>query len=447
MRALNETHATDLRAWVDAANQPDADFPIQNLPFGAFRRRGTTEATRVGVAIGDQVLDVGAAIDAGSLAWAGPLARQAAEACRAPSLNALLALGPDAWHALRLALSQLLRVGTLSRRPDGPAAHRMLVSMGDAALALPVAIGDYTDFYASVHHATNIGTMLRPEQPLLPNYKWIPIGYHGRASSVVTSGTPVRRPIGQVAPAAAGGAPTVGPTQRLDYELEVGAIIGPGNAPGHAIAIGDASAHLFGLVLLNDWSARDVQAWEYQPLGPFLSKSFASTISPWVVTQEALAPFRVPAQARAAGDPAPLPYLAGAADAAGGAFDVTLEVLLQSVRMRDAGLPPTRVSLGNARDLYWTFAQMIAHHTMNGCNLRAGDLLGSGTVSGDTPESRGCMMERTWRGSEPFTLPNGETRAFLADGDSVTIRGWCAHDGRRIGFGECTGTVLPVRDR
>ena len=444
MNTVNETHDPGLRAWVESANLPGADFPVQNLPFGAFRRRGSGQVPRIGVAIGDRVVDVAAALDAACFIKAGLLAEAAAGACRGPTLNPLLALGPDAWHALRLALSRLLRVGPESLRPDGPTAARILVPMADIELLLPVEIGDYTDFYASIHHATNIGSMLRPDQPLMPNYKWIPIGYHGRASSVGVSGMPVRRPVGQIAPTAAGGAPTVGPSQRLDYELEVGAIIGTGNDAGTSIRIAEASRHLFGVVLLNDWSARDVQGWEYQPLGPFLSKSFATTISPWVVTQEALAPFRASAFARADGDPAPLPYLLDADDQATGNLDITLEVLLETKAMAAAHAAPARVSLGNARDLYWTFAQMVAHHTMNGCNLRAGDLLGSGTVSGATPESRGCLMERTWRGTEPMTLEGGETRTFLADGDTLIIRGWCEREGRRIGLGEVRGTVLPA---
>ena len=441
MSALDETHDLGLRSWVESANAPGVDFPVQNLPFGVFTVRGASAPPRVGVAIGDQLLDVAAALDAGSFSGASDVAQHAAASCRAASLNALIALGPASWRALRLALSRFLRDGGAAAPPGAAARDAFLMPIADAELRLPVDIGDFTDFYASVHHATNIGTMLRPEQPLLPNYKWIPIGYHGRASSVVVSGTAVTRPVGQQAPVA-GAAPAVGPTQRLDYELEVGAIVGPGNAQGTPVPIGEAASQLFGLVLLNDWSARDVQAWEYQPLGPFLSKSFASTISPWIVTQEALAPFRTAAFVRADGDPAPLPYLANAEDARSGGFDITLEVLIESAAMRRAAQPAARISLGSARDLYWTFGQMIAHHTMNGCNLRAGDLLGSGTVSGPTAESRGCLMERTWRGAEPFTLPGGETRAFLADGDTVTMRGWCEQGDRRIGFGECQGTVL-----
>jgi fumarylacetoacetase len=438
---IDETHDPALRSWVESANAADTDFPIQNLPFGAFARRDSADAPRIGVAIGDRILDVAAAHDAGCFTHDTPVVHAAAAACRAPTLNALLAMDRAAWRALRLALSRLLRVGEGSARPDGPTAARILVPMAEAELTLPLAIGDYTDFYASVHHATNIGRMLRPDNPLLPNYTWIPIGYHGRASSVVVSGTRVRRPVGQLAPAQPGAAPAVGPSQRLDYELEVGAVIGGENALGSPVTIGEAADRVFGYVLLNDWSARDVQGWEYQPLGPFLSKSFATSISPWVVTREAMAPFRVPASPRAEGDPAPLPYLSDAHDQAGGGLDLHLEVAIQSATMAAGGVAPTRVSLGNARDLYWTFAQMVAHHTMNGCNLRPGDLLGSGTVSGPTPESRGCLMERAWRGTEPVALGGGEQRAWLADGDTVVLRGWCDGPARRIGFGECRGTI------
>jgi fumarylacetoacetase len=320
-------------------------------------------------------------------------------------------------------------------------AHAELVPQAEAELLLPLHIGGYTDFYASVYHATNVGSMFRPENPLLPNYKWVPIGYHGRASSIVPSGTPVRRPAGQTRDDGAA-PPVLGPTRRLDYELEVGFVIGEGNPLGAAIPLGEAEAHLFGLCLLNDWSARDVQAWEYQPLGPFLAKNFASTISPWIVTAEALAPFRAAAFARPEGDPAPLPYLADADNERQGGFDVQLEVWLSSARMRDEGLAPVRLSQSRLADLYWTAAQFITHHTVNGCNLQPGDLLGSGTVSGKAKESRGCLLELTWRGTEPLTLPTGEARRFLEDGDEVIMRGACERDGyRRIGLGECRGLV------
>ena len=445
MTALNETHDPALTSWVESAQRPDGDFPIQNLPFGVFRRRGVEGAARVGVAIGDQVLDVAAALELGLLE-----AREAlvgATACRAPSLNALMALGPRHWSALRLALSRLLRAdGEVAARvrADASLAARVLVPMADAELLLPAVVGDYTDFYASVHHATNVGSMFRPDNPLLPNYKWVPIGYHGRASSLVPSGTGIRRPQGQTkAPDAA--EPTFGPSRALDYELEVGIFVGPGNALGEPIPIADAERQVFGLCLVNDWSARDVQTWEYQPLGPFLAKSFATTVSPWVVTLEALAPFRAPVPPRAEGDPAPLPYLRQEGDAA---FDVTLEVLLRTRGMRERGAAAAPVSRTSFRHMYWSVAQLLAHHASNGCNLRPGDLLASGTVSGPTPGERGCLLERTWRGAEPLALPGGEERKFLEDGDEVVMRGWCERaEFRRIGFGACEGTVLPAGRR
>jgi fumarylacetoacetase len=319
----------------------------------------------------------------------------------------------------------------------------LLIPMRDATPALPVRIRDYTDFYASIDHATNVGSMFRPDNALLPNYKWVPIGYHGRASSVVPSGTPVRRPSGQTREESAS-PPTFGPSRRLDYELEIGAIVAGGNSLGEPIAIAAAEEHVAGLCLVNDWSARDIQAWEYQPLGPFLAKSFATTLSPWIVTLDALAPFRAPATPRPAGDPAPLPYLDDETDRAQGGFAIELEVLLSSRHMRDAGAPAWRVSAGSFTTMYWTLAQLVAHHTSNGCNLQPGDLLASGTVSGPTKESRGCLLERTWRGTEPLTLPTGESRRFLEDGDEVIMRAWCQRDGwRRIGFGECRGIVSP----
>jgi fumarylacetoacetase len=313
--------------------------------------------------------------------------------------------------------------------------------MRGAELLLPTRIGDYTDFYASIHHASNVGSMFRPDNALLPNYKWVPIGYHGRASSVVPSGTPVRRPRGQARDDPSS-PPTFGPSRRLDYELEVGAVVAEGNAIGTPIPIASAERHVAGLCLVNDWSARDIQAWEYQPLGPFLAKSFATTISPWLVTLDALAPFRAPTAGRDDGDPAPLPYLDDPADRSLGAFDIALEVLVTTRRMRDEGVPPWRVSIGSFATMYWSLAQLVAHHTSNGCNLQPGDLLASGTVSGPTKESRGCLLERTWRGTEPLVLPTGETRRFLEDDDEVIMRAWCEREGRRrIGFGECRGIV------
>jgi fumarylacetoacetase len=435
----NDTHDPALRSWLESANDGDTDFPIQNLPLGVFRRRDAGEGWRVGTAIGDSVLDLGVAARSGLLSGA---ASRAGSRCAADSLNPLMALDPLHWGALRQRVSRLLRADT----PDGERArrlrHEVLVNRDDVELTLPISVGDYTDFYASLHHATNVGSMFRPDAPLLPNYKWVPIGYHGRASSVVVSGTPVRRPYGQVAPDGLV-PPAFRPTQRLDYEAEMGFVIGAGNPLGEAVPIDQAERLLFGLCLLNDWSARDVQAWEYQPLGPFLAKSFATSLSPWVVTLDALAPFRVPSAPRADGDPAPLPYLESKQD--DGAIDVTVEVHFRSARMREAQRPPVRLSRSSLAGLYWTPAQFIAHHTSNGCNLRPGDLLGSGTISGATRESRGCLLELTWRGSEPIQLPDGDERRFLEDGDEVTLRASCERDGfARIGFGECTGVVVPA---
>ena len=439
---MPDTLDPGLLSWVESAHDPTTDFPIQNLPFGVFRRTGSTEAPRVGVAIGDAVLDLAACFDQGMLA---PLAGAPVEAaCRAPTLNALMALGRGPAAALRRQVSLALRAGGTPSRYDRDRADRVLVRQDEAELFIPAAVGDYTDFYASIHHATNVGRLVRPDQPLMPNYKWMPIGYHGRASSLVRSGTPVRRPAGQRKDPA-DDAPSVGASRMLDYELEVGAFVGPGNALGAPVSLADAPAQLFGLCLVNDWSARDVQAWEYQPLGPFLGKNFATTVSPWVVTVDALAPFRVPAAPRPAGDPATLPYLRDAGDAAHGGFAITVEAWLQTARMRAAGEAPVRLSHGAFSEMYWTFGQMLAHHTVNGCNLRPGDLLASGTVSGADPRALGCLLEMTRRGAEPLVLPNGEQRAFLDDGDEVALRAYCERDGAvRIGFGECRGVVLPA---
>jgi fumarylacetoacetase len=409
-----------VRSWVESANRPGCDFPLENLPYGVFRTVG--RAPRVGVAIGDFILD--------------------AAACGFPhtlsTLNDLLRLGPEEWTRLRGLLSAFLR-------EDAEPHPEALVPMAEAELLLPAEIGDYTDFYASVFHATNVGRMFRPDQPLMPNYKHVPIAYHGRASSLVASGTPVRRPSGQLMDAGATG-PRFGLSQQMDYELEMGILIGTENRLGEPIPIAEAARHIFGFCLVNDWSARDIQRWEYQPLGPFLGKSFATSVSPWVVTAEALAPYRAQAFQRESGDPAPLEYLWDADDQAHGGLDVTLEVLLASSRMRREGIAPVRMSLGNARDLYWTPAQMVAHHASNGCNLRPGDLLATGTVSGRREESRGCLLERAWRGTKPVELPTGEARAFLEDGDEVILRGWCEREGLpRIGFGECRGVVSGAR--
>ena len=359
------------------------------------------------------------------------------------ALNLLLAEGRPALRGLRSVVSSLLRADTDDGRRAQTLSGALLVAMADAELLIPARVGNYTDFYASIHHATNVGGMFRPDNALLPNYKWVPIGYHGRASSLVPSGSVVRRPEGQIKDEAVV-APAFGPTRRLDYEMEVGAFIGGGNALGAPIAIGQAESHIAGLCLVNDWSARDIQAWEYQPLGPFLAKNFSTTVSPWLVTLDALEPFRAPAFARAGGDPAPLPYLHDDANERAGGFAISLEVLIASTRMRERGLAPMRVSIGSFTSMYWTVAQLLTHHASNGCNLQPGDLIASGTVSGETKESRGCLLERTWRGTEPLTLPTGETRSFLEDGDEVIRGGWCERDGyRRVGFGECRGIVVP----
>ena len=429
---IDDTHDPSLTSWVASAERAGTDFPIQNLPFGVFRHRDRDEMPRIGAAIGDNILDIPAARRAELL---GGAAARAAEACDAPALNDLMALGPNHWRALRQELSQLLRTGS-------PHREDLLVPMASAELLRPADVGDYTDFYASVHHATNVGSMFRPDNPLLPNYKHVPIGYHGRASSIVPSGTAVRRPNGQLKDAKAD-APVFEPARLLDYELEIGCFAGPGNPLGQPIPLERAEEHMFGLCLVNDWSARDIQTWEYQPLGPFLAKNFATTVSPWVVTLDALEPFRAPAYRRPAGDPRPLPYLASAGDDSRGGFDLTLEVWLRTRAMRAAGAEPARLTSGRFADMYWTLAQMVAHHTSNGCNLEPGDLIASGTVSGTTKDSRGSMLELSWRGAEPVALPGGETRRFLEDGDEVIMRGFAERPGaRRIGFGECRGEVL-----
>ncbi len=436
MQTLNETHDPALRSWVASANQTQTDFPIQNLPFAVFRRQGSSEAYRGGVAIGDQILDLAEVAANAVLSGA---AAAAVKAASGDSLNALMALGQPAWSALRLALSRALREGA----PEQAKLAACLVPQALAEYSLPARIGDYTDFYTSIHHATNVGRQFRPESPLLPNFKWIPIGYHGRASSIGVSGQRFPRPVGQtMAPGAS--VPSLGPCKRLDYELELGIFVGSGNALGKPIAITEAEASVFGMCLLNDWSARDIQAWEYQPLGPFLSKNFASTISPWLVTLEALSPYRI-AFTRAMDDPQPLPYLDSPANSAQGALDIQLEVLLQTQTMRQQDQAATRLTHTSYRHAYWTVAQIVAHHTVNGCNLQPGDLMGTGTLSGPSLDEAGALIELTVGGKQPLTLPNGESRTYLEDGDAVVLRGWCEKPGAaRIGFGQCVGTVLPA---
>jgi fumarylacetoacetase len=440
---LDETHDSKVQSWVESANVAGSDFPIQNLPFGVFRRRAAGATPRVGIAIGDRILDL-AGIQSEGL-FADESVRLAANACASDSLNALMTLGAGPRRALRRRVHAVLRQG--APIADRQAASRHLVAQADVETLLPAAVGDYTDFYASIFHATNVGKLFRPDNPLLPNYKYIPIGYHGRASSLVSSGTPVRRPSGQTRDGDANpsNAPKFGPTKALDYELELGLFVSAGNKLGEIIPIGEAEEHIFGICLLNDWSARDIQAWEYQPLGPFLAKSFATSLSPWVVTMEALAPFRTAAFARAEGDPLPLPYLFDPNDQEQGGLALWLDVSLLSARMREAGTGPLVLGRCNFRDMYWTMAQMLAHHASNGCNLRAGDLLASGTVSGADKSARGCLLELTARGKDPITLPTGEQRKFLEDGDEVILRGFAERDGfRRIGLGSCRGTILPT---
>lgn len=430
---LSETHDPALRSWVASANIAGADFPIQNLPFGVFRRQASHEQWRIGVAIGAEILDLSQAAE-----YLSELDQTSLAACRAESLNQLMSLTPAVWSSIRLQLSRMLREGSSLQAELTP----LLLAQAEAEMALPAAIGDYTDFYASIFHATNIGSMFRPDNPLLPNYKYVPIGYHGRASSIRVSGASIKRPHGQTkAPDAE--VPTFGPCRLLDYELELGFWVGQGNELGQPVSIEQAEHHVFGVCLLNDWSARDIQAWEYQPLGPFLAKNFISSISPWVVTLEALAPYRCPAFERPADDPAPLAYLDSPANHSAGGLDLVLEVSLQTASMRQAGQTAEVISLGNFSDMYWTFAQMLTHHTSNGCNLQPGDLLGSGTISGPSKNSRGCLMELTWRGQEPIQLSNGEQRRFLQAGDEVIIRGWCGTaNGLKIGLGECRGLIL-----
>jgi len=396
----DETHDPGLRSWVESANRPGCDFPIQNLPLGVFQAAGETRA-RLGVAVGDFILDVGG--------W-----------LPGDTLNGYFALPATQRRDLRREWSRALAAG---------APERPLHAQADCTMRLPAAVGDYTDFYASIDHATNVGRMFRPDNPLLPNYKHVPIAYHGRSSSVVVSGTPVRRPCGQL------GEGKFGPTRELDYEVELGAFLGPGNALGEPIPVARAAEHVAGVCLLNDWSARDVQRWEYQPLGPFLAKNFATSVSPWVITAEALAPFRVPPRPH---DVPVLPYLQ---ESGPGAFDITAEAWLRTKAMTE----PVRLSRASFEDMYWTLGQMVAHHTCNGCPLRPGDLIGSGTVSGPERENRGCLLELTWRGTEPVRLPDGEQRTFLEDGDELILTGYCEREGfARIGLGSCRGTITPA---
>jgi fumarylacetoacetase len=430
---IDFTHDPALRSWVSSANDGATDFPLQNLPYARFRRAGSHEPWRIGVAIGDQVLDLALARDAAAH-WSAA-EREALAPLAAGDLNTFMSAGQATWRSVRHALSRALTEGSAAQA----ALQSALVAQSAVEFTLPCHIGDYTDFYTGIHHATTVGKLFRPDNPLLPNYKWVPIGYHGRSSSIGVSGQAFHRPKGQYK--GEGDTPQFGPCKRLDYELELGAFIGTGNALGDSLSMAQAEQSIFGVTLLNDWSARDVQAWEYQPLGPFLAKNFASTISPWIVTMDALAPYRVPF-AHPESDPQPLPYLDSAYNREQGGLDIDLEVLLQSAQMS----APVTVSRSNFRHAYWTLAQMVAHHSANGCNLQPGDLLGTGTQSGPEAGQGGSLLELSNGGKQPLTLEGGEQRTFLQDGDSVVIRAKARCDGRAtIGFGDCRGTVLPAR--
>lgn len=446
--ALNETHDPKLKSFIEAANAPGADFPIQNLPLVSSTFAGShDEPPRLGIAIGDHVLDLMAACEENFL----PEDLQLGGPESFVDMYEPMAAGNEFSEQLRAWASAELRVGSRLSR-ENKLRTRLLRRLDEVIPLPPLQIPNYTDFYASIHHATNVGSMFRPDQPLLPNYKHVPIGYHGRASSILASGSDIVRPHGQTK-ADDAAAPSFGPCKMLDYEMEIGALIALGNDMADPITLGETDEFLFGLVLVNDWSARDMQKWEYQPLGPFLAKNFATTISPFVVTLEALAPFRCPGPSRASGDPQPLEYLSDPEHAATGGFDITVEVHLQSEQMRQQKMPPMRLSRGSFRDMYWTLGQMLAHHTSNGCNMMPGDLIASGTISGPSAESRGCMLELSWQGHgpdakplprKPITLPTGETRTFLNDGDEVIMKGYCERPGHtRIGFGECRGLIVP----
>jgi fumarylacetoacetase len=430
---LDRTHDAAARSWVGAANEPGTDFPVQNLPYCIFRR-SSGERFRAGVAIGDQILDLTAAAATALLRRSAPAAL---DAVSEPVLNALAALEPEVLTALRREIFDALT--TESRRAEIETA---LVPMAQARFTAPFAVGDFTDFYASIFHATRVGSMYRPANPLMPNYKYVPVAYHGRSSTIVVDGTPVRRPRGQLRPSE-DAPPVFDVCRRLDYEAEVGFYIG---RPTHGeVGIDSAPEHVFGFTVLNDWSARDIQTWEYQPLGPFLGKNFATTVSPWVVTMDALRPFRTPALVRADGDPAPLPHLASKPDTEHGGVAITIEVSIRSERMRTEGLPPFRLSRSSFADSYWTFAQMLTHHASNGCILRSGDLMGSGTMSGpgDNPAMWGSLVELSHNGRDALTLPSGETRTFIADGDEILMRAGCELPGfASIGFGIAGGIVV-----
>ncbi len=432
----NDTHNPDLKSWVDSANDSQTDFPIQNLPFGAFKSPKNF-SPHLCVAIGDKVLDL-TSVALNNLL---DISSEIKTACTKGFLNQLMALGNEASSELRQALSKALRSDAPKDLQEKLKHH--LFERNKIEMLNPVRIGDFTDFYASIYHATNVGMMLRPENPLLPNYKYVPIAYHGRASSIVISGRKIRRPNGQIN-SDDKAEPKYMPSRRLDYEAEIGFFVGTSTGFGQMIPIRQAESHIWGACIVNDWSARDIQRWEYQPLGPFLSKNFATSISPWVVTLEALAPFRVPAFVRGEGEPKILPHLYSPENAQHGGLDITLEVLIRTNQMQKQNLPPFQLSKGNFKDMYWTPAQMLTHHASNGCNFHTGDLFASGTVSGKTREEAGCLLERAWRGESPIELPTGEKRSFIEDGDEIIIKAYCEKEGvRRIGFGECTGIIIP----
>lgn len=433
MHEINETHDPNLKSWVESANDPNTDFPIQNLPFCRFRTVGTDSQPRSGVIIGDRILDLNSASENGIFTELTFVQ---------PDLCDISKWFKEFVSVLRFACQRILRADANSEVRRN--ANGCLVDKFDVEELLPFEIGDYTDFYCSIFHATNVGSMFRPDNPLMPNYKYVPIGYHGRASSIVVSGTDIKRPHGQNR-SDAEKPPVFIPAKNLDYEMELGFFVGQGNELGQPIPISEAEKHIFGMCLVNDWSARDIQAWEYQPLGPFLAKNFATTISPFVVTIEALAPFRVPAFERDAEDPQPLDYLRDEQNQKFGGLDINLEVYIQTEKMRNENIEPFLISRSNTKDLYWTVGQMLTHHASNGCNMQTGDLIASGTVSGKEKDQRGCLLERTWRGTEPLDLPSGEQRRFLEDGDEVIMKGFCEREGfRRIGFGECRGRIIPA---
>jgi len=437
IKHLDETHDVALQSWVESANDLSTPFPIQNLPLGIVRRKGSTEAWRGGIAIGDQILDLEALAGTNLLDQS---AAAAARACCSAALNEFIALGPASWRSLRVAVSRLLRKGASAVTY----ADSLLIPQADAELKLPLTIGNYSDFFASIHHARRTARIVRGQEDVAPNYRWVPIAYHGRASSVVVSGTPVSRPFGQSMPPGSS-SPSIAPSRRLDYELEMAAVVGAENPLGQPVPVAAANDHIFGLCLMNDWSARDIQAFEAMPLGPFLAKSFATTIAPWIVTMAALEPFRVPLEQRADDDPSPLSYLDNSGAAARAGIRIDLEAALVTEQMRRDGLPPVRLTRSKFEHLYWSLEQMVTHQTSNGCNLRVGDILGTGTISGPSKEAAACLLEITEGGKDPVQLPSGEIRIYLEDGDEIEINGYCHQDGfRSIGFGSCRGRIVPA---